>query len=219
MVFITLIAITSSSLLQRTSTSTSTPTFGLFQIRIPEASIADNAPLVTRLTNLINTAYTITEKGLFAPTYRRTSEDEVRELLRQRQFALAFTTSPSNSADVSTASSPDSLIGCIRILDLSPTHGDFGMLACVPAFHGAGTGRALVRFAEEHCRAALGKTVMQCELLVSLEFEHPFKARNQAWYERMGYRVVRTADFAVEQPHLAPHLITKAELRVFEKRL
>ncbi|KAL2127560.1 hypothetical protein VTI74DRAFT_10552 [Chaetomium olivicolor] len=186
-------------------------------IDIPDASIADNASLVTRLTDLINVVYTAAEEGLFAPTYRRTSEHEVREILGRREFALAWRGSDSGDGG-SRAPSPDSLVGCIRIVDLSPTHGDFGMLACDSAFRGAGTGRALVRFAEEHCRA-LGKTTMQCELLVSLEFSHPFKARNQAWYERMGYRVVRSVNFGADYPHLTPHLITQAELRVFEKVL
>jgi ribosomal protein S18 acetylase RimI-like enzyme len=183
---------------------------------------------VARLTSLINTVYTAAEQGLFAPTYQRTSEDEIRQFLRKRELALAYRRTLPFLADTNPqipivptpeAAAADSLVGCIRIVDLSPTHGDFGMLALDPAARGAGAGRALVRFAEERCRAGLGKTVMQCELLVSRVFEHPFKARNQAWYERMGYRVVRAESFGKEHPHLAPHLITETELRVFEKAL
>ncbi|KAK3303036.1 uncharacterized protein B0T15DRAFT_262035 [Chaetomium strumarium] len=197
------------------------------QISIPQASVADNAPLVARLTDLINAVYTETEEGLFAPSYRRTSRDEVRQLLKRRELALAFLLPvslaspcrcdpPEAEAPVSDA---ETVIGCIRIVSLSPTHGDFGMLACDAAYRGRGAGRALVEFAEEHCRVALGKTAMQCELLVSRAFDHPFKARNQAWYERMGYRVVGRLDFAAEHPHLAGHLVTEGELRVFEKTL
>ncbi|KAK4238198.1 hypothetical protein C8A03DRAFT_33804 [Achaetomium macrosporum] len=206
------------------------------QITIPDASVAENAALVARLTDLINTVYTETEEGLFAPSYRRTSRDEVRQLLLRRELALAYLsrvspshsdTSPATTTTSTTSPNPpftdtdtDTLvIGCIRIHSLSPTHGDFGMLACDAAYRGLGAGRALVRFAEAHCRAVLGKTAMQCELLVARAFEHPFKARNQAWYERMGYRVVGRLDFAREYPDLAGHLVTEGELRVFEKAL
>lgn len=76
-----------------------------------------------------------------------------------------------------------------------------------------------MEFAEEHCKTVLGKSVMQCELLVSTEFEHPFKMRMHAWYERMGYKVVRIGDFGGEYPHLKPCLVTDVEFRVYEKPL
>jgi ribosomal protein S18 acetylase RimI-like enzyme len=195
------------------------------QISIPESCAADDVALVARLTDLINAVYTETEEGLFAPSYRRTSHGEVRQLLVRRELALAsiHLVSPPSHSDPEkiepAVSDTKTVIGCIRIVSLSPTHGDFAMLACDAAYRGRGAGRALVRFAEEHCRAVLGKTAMQCELLVSRAFDHPFKARNQAWYERMGYRVVGRLDFATEHPHLAGHLVTEGELRVFEKAL
>ncbi len=93
------------------------------------------------------------------------------------------------------------------------------MLVCDPDYRGSGAGKKLVEFAEEHCKNVLGKSVMQCELLVSTEFEHPFKVRMHAWYERMGYKVVRSGDFGAEYPHLKPCLVTDVEFRVYEKPL
>lgn len=183
------------------------------KVAIPDVTVADDSALVSRITALVNAVYTTTEEGLFAPAYRRTDDDEVRQILRAGELALAWLVSHSQSVPAA-----DTVIGCIRFFGLSPTTGDFGVLACDPAYRGAGTGRKLVHFAEEQCRTR-GMTIMQCELLVSKEFDHPFKVRLQAWYERMGYRVVRSVDFGQDHPHLALHLITKAELRVFEKSL
>ena len=93
------------------------------------------------------------------------------------------------------------------------------MLVCDPSFRGSGAGKKLVHFAEEHCRDGLGKEVMQCELLVSTEWDNPFKVRMHGWYERMGYRVVRKGDFAEEWPQFGVHLVSKVEFRVYEKAL
>ncbi|KAK0725266.1 hypothetical protein B0H67DRAFT_550873 [Lasiosphaeris hirsuta] len=189
------------------------------QIAIPDPSITADTALIARLTELVNIVYTGAEEGLFSPAYRRTNEAELRQLLNDGVLALAWVGAPTVSSTPAPSTIPASaLVGCVRITSLSPTHGDFGMLVCDPAFRGSGTGRDLVRFAEEACRAA-GKTVMQCELLVSVEFSHPFKTRMQGWYERMGYRVVKNGDFGADYPHIAPHLITKTEYRVFEKGL
>ncbi|KAK5662665.1 hypothetical protein OQA88_8581 [Cercophora sp. LCS_1] len=190
------------------STPPPTPNASI-QIAIPATNLSSDVALVDRLVELINTVYTAAEEGLFRLSYERTGAPEIQQFLQNRELALAF-----RAPDLSA----DSLVGCIRFFPLSNTHGDFGMLACDPAFRGNGIGKELVQFAEEQCRT-MGKTKMQCELLVSLEFEHPFKVRLQAWYKRLGYQVVKSEDFGKDYPHLAVHLMTKAELRVFEKAL
>ncbi|KAK3346647.1 hypothetical protein B0T25DRAFT_521020 [Lasiosphaeria hispida] len=189
------------------------------QIAIPDPSITSDTALMARLTELVNAVYTAAEEGLFSPAYQRTSADELRQLIRARELALAWRSDITAPTSQTPSAIPASaLVGCVRITSLSPTHGDFGMLVCDPTFRGSGTGRDLVKFAEEASRAA-GKTVMQCELLVSVDFSHPFKTRMQGWYERMGYQVVKNGDFGADYPHIAPHLITKTEYRVFEKAL
>lgn len=179
-------------------------------IAIPPISIVGNEALIIRLTELINAAYTSAEEGIFSPAYRRTDTAEVSEYIRRGELALASRPGQELSSQ--------SLIGCVRAVQLSADRGNFAMLVCDPAARGAGAGRELVRFAEERCRAR-GGTVMQCELLFTVEFTHPVKARMQAWYERMGYKVVRNGDFAVEYPHISEHLITPTEYRILEKKL
>lgn len=217
--------LSSTTNLSTTTTATTCPSPAQeVRLAIADPSLAQNNSLVAQLVELINTVYTVAEEGIFDDVYRRTTSSELRHLIEASELALAWipTTSPSSSSASSGGSYDDpssKIIGCARVQSLSPTHGVFGMLVCDPAHRGSGAGKKLVEFAEEHCRTGLGKSIMQCELLVSTEFNHPFKARMHAWYERMGYRVVRIGDFGAEYPHLAPCLVTKTEFRVYEKPL
>ncbi|KAK3312974.1 hypothetical protein B0H66DRAFT_383734 [Apodospora peruviana] len=192
-------------------------------VAMADPSLASDEAFINHLTKLVNEVYTAAEEGIFNSEYRRTNLSELRKLILNSELALAWQTAP--VVQTTTAAPPPTddslLIGCARIQSVpdQPTHGVFGMLVCDPKFRGAGAGRDLVRFAEHYAKNKLRKTVMQCELLVSTEFTHPFKARMQEWYERMGYKVVRIGDFGKECPHLKPCLVTDVEFRVFEKPL
>jgi GNAT superfamily N-acetyltransferase len=83
---------------------------------------------------------------------------------------------------------------------------------------GCGIGRELVRSAEELMRSR-GVTTMQLELLVPKGWVHPEKNELQAWYMRLGYRVVRSAPFEQIAAHLAPQLAVPCEILIFQKSL
>ncbi|KAK4206567.1 hypothetical protein QBC37DRAFT_434743 [Rhypophila decipiens] len=188
------------------------------QVGIADPSLSQNDTLVNQLVELINAVYTVAEEGIFNDVYRRTTPSDLKNLIQTSELALAWIYSDPNAP--SQYDSPTSrIIGCARVQSLSPTHGVFGMLVCDPNHRGSGAGKKLVEFSEEHCKNVLGKTVMQCELLVSTEFEHSFKVRMHSWYERMGYKVVRKGDFGGEYPHLKPCLVADVEFRVYEKPL
>ncbi|KAK4445609.1 hypothetical protein QBC34DRAFT_413131 [Podospora aff. communis PSN243] len=188
-------------------------------ITIPSPSLADNDTITTHLTSLINAVYTTTEAGIFGPTYARTSPPEVRNFLLAGELAIANLPSPPSSPTLEPTPPPaESIIGVIRISSHSPTTGEFGLFAVDPAYQGTGVGRSLIHFAEQECKQK-GMDKMQCELLVPVGWEHPFKKRLQTWYERMGYAVVRREEFGREFFELAGHLVTEAELVVFEKGL
>ena len=57
------------------------------------------------------------------------------------------------------------------------------MLSVDPQAFGAGSGRALLTFAEQHH----GTPFMQLELLVPRGAPHPQKVRLHDWYSRLGY--------------------------------
>ncbi|KAK3689275.1 hypothetical protein B0T22DRAFT_169463 [Podospora appendiculata] len=195
-----------------TTTTTPKPTPSI-QISIPDPSITTNTPLMHTLLTLINTVYTAAESGIFSPVYQRTTLAELTTLLHARELALAW-----DHSEPGSSSSP-SLAGTIRVFTLTSQLADIGMLCCAPSLAGTGVGRALVEFAEGYARRVLGAETMQLELLFPVEFVHPLKVRLQGWYERMGYAVVRVGDFGDEYPHLKPHLVTRIDYRVFEKRL
>jgi len=190
------------------------------QVTIPPPSTAEDHPLVARLTEIINKAYRLAKKDFFdnITTYARTDDAQLRDFLRKGELVLAYKQSPPPSPPVSPLSA-ESLIGCVRIVDVSPTHADFELLACDPDVHGKGAGRALVKFAEQHARDVLGKSVMMCGALLPLDLNIPDKDFLCKWYERMGYELVRVGDFAVDYPKDAARLIIRLEYRRFEKRL
>ncbi|KAK3317547.1 hypothetical protein B0T19DRAFT_293565 [Cercophora scortea] len=203
----------------RTTTKTPKPT-PTVQISIPDPSIATNTQLMHALLTLINTVYTSAESGIFSPAYQRTTLAELTTLLHARELALAWDhTNTNTNTNTSTNPQPPSLVGTIRVFPLTPQLADIGMLCCAPSLSGTGVGRRLVEFAENHARRVLGAKTMQLEVLSPVEFVHPLKVRFQSWYERMGYAIVRVGDFGDEFPHLQPHLVTRIEYRVFEKRL
>lgn len=177
-------------------------------IRFAPGESADDDEFVGTLVDIVNRVYDETERDIFLAGYQRTSPSEVAGLIRQGQLAAVY-----EAGD--EAGRP---IGCVAIKLLSPTRGEFGMMAIDPAYRGAGYGNRLVAFAEEHCRR-LGCDVMQLELLVPTTHRHAFKERIGAWYLRLGYKPVRVGQFNHDYPALAPLLAGPTEYRVFEKAL
>ncbi|WP_306215584.1 GNAT family N-acetyltransferase [Actinoplanes sp. RD1] len=173
-------------------------------VEISMLPAAPDATIVTRLTEIVNQAYLEGEKGLWRDNAGRTTAKEMAGLAAQGQLAVARRA--------------DTIIGTVRVRQLAPGLGQLGMLAADPRQRGGGVGRELVRFAEDHARAA-GATTMQLELLVPLAGEHPVKEFLRTWYTRIGYARVGTASLADDHPELAPRLAVPCELLVFHKPL
>ena len=157
-----------------------------------------------RIADLTNDVYAVAEEGLWVDGATRTTVDEVTELTRAGEIAVARASGR--------------VVGSVRVQRLDERTGEFGMLVADPASRGVGVGRELVRFAEGECRAN-GLRVMQLELLVPRDWTHPTKVFLNAWYTRMGYRVVRTGDFGEAYPTLAPLLATPCDFAIYEKDL
>ncbi|KAH9908464.1 hypothetical protein F4778DRAFT_348891 [Xylariomycetidae sp. FL2044] len=199
----------------------------------PSAAAADDAALVRTVTDLINAVYLETEMNIFHAKYQRTDPSTISSLIRAGELAIAsIIPSPSCSPSPSppSPSSPPSnsnpnphntkiIIGCVHIKRLSPTHGEAGMLAVDPTYRSGGHGRELLKFAEAYCREKLGLETMRLTLLVPRGYEHAFKMRLQAWYERLGYKVTGVRDFGLDYPELKGELAGETDYRVFEKGL
>jgi ribosomal protein S18 acetylase RimI-like enzyme len=173
-------------------------------VRLLEAAAGDDAALVERLAALVNEAYAAAERGLWRDGWSRTRGSDLAELIRARELAVAV-----RQARV---------VGCIRVRDLADDAGEFGLLASASDRRGMGIGRALVAFAEEHGRGR-GLRAMRLELLVPREWRHPDKELLRAWYSRLGYLLIGTADVAEPYPHLVPLLATPCDIETYEKPL
>jgi GNAT superfamily N-acetyltransferase len=168
----------------------------------PEA--ADDAALVDRLSDLINNVCEIAERGLWRDGFARTTAPELAELIRAREIAVA--------------TRDGRIVGSVRVHDVSGDTSEFGMLVASPDQRSTGVGRALLDFVERRNRER-GLRAMQLELLVPRDGAHPDKDRLRAWYERLGYRVVRTAAFEEIATHAASELARPCEFVVFQKPL
>ncbi|KAL4731862.1 hypothetical protein ACLX1H_000857 [Fusarium chlamydosporum] len=175
-------------------------------VQVPPVNDADDETLITTLADIVNTAYTIAESDIFTPSYKRTSAPEIAKFICNNQLAVAYLTSTNEP------------VGCVFIKLLTPTLGEFGMLALDSKYQGTGLGRQLAVFAEDECRRR-GCTVMQLEILVPSTFHHEGKARLLGWYMRMGYKLVKLGDFGQDYPELVNLLAGPTEYRVFEKAL
>jgi ribosomal protein S18 acetylase RimI-like enzyme len=136
------------------------------------AAASDDATVVERITDLTNEVYAVAEDGLWREGATRTTVDEVAELTRAGQIAVARL--------------GGRIVGCVRVRRLDDGKGEFGMLAADPAHRGVGVGRALVRFAERKCRAD-GLATMQLELLVPRDWTHPtrpIRPSRRSWPHR-----------------------------------
>ena len=182
----------------------STPAPSPVDVGVLAASAADDTAFIEELVDLINEAYATSEAGLWADGAARTTPEEVGELVRTSQIAVARANGE--------------LVGSVRIQQLDDITGEFGMLVTSARARGTGAGRELVSFAE-HWAVQRGMTVMQLEVLFPRGWAHPSKEFLRSWYTRLGYVQVRTDRFEEAFPQLAPRLATACDFVIFHKPL
>lgn len=173
-------------------------------IELLPAAAARDSELVGEITDLVNRVYAAAEEGLWVESATRTTVTETAEMIAACQIALARIEAQ--------------IVGVVRIQQLDPQRGEFGMLVADPARRAEGIGRELVIFAEQLSRQR-GLSVMQLELLVPRDWTHPTKTFLHAWYTRIGYRPERTGAIDESYPQLAPLLATPCDFVVYHKDL
>jgi ribosomal protein S18 acetylase RimI-like enzyme len=127
-------------------------------------AVSDDAPEIARV---VNEAFEVERE--FRPG-DRTNADEVRQILERDAFLVL---------------EQDGRIVAAVHVRVTPPTGYFGMLGVEHAAQGGGLGRTLTFAAEDYCRQR-GCT----EMTLSTGAE---RSQLVAWYERLGYRVTRTA--------------------------
>jgi GNAT superfamily N-acetyltransferase len=158
--------------------------------------------VVEQLTAMINAAYAAGEHGMWRPGTPRVFESEVRALLDAGELIIVHR--------------DGELAGCVRVHALDAATGELGLLSA--ARRDSGVGSELVTLAEAWAHDR-GLARMRLQLLVPRTGTHPFKERLDAWYSRLGYRVIARHDFADEWPEPARLLTAPCDLVVYEKAL
>jgi ribosomal protein S18 acetylase RimI-like enzyme len=169
-----------------------------------EVTVASSESLASEVAEIINAAYAVGEDGLWVEGTTRTDPEKVAGMIR--------------SGGVLVAMRDGEVVGCASVRPLDASTAELGFISSRPETWGGGIGRQLVRGAEELMRSR-GATEMQLELLVPKEGVHPAKERLRDWYERLGYRVVRTAPFEEIATHPADDLAKPCEFLIFRKPL
>ena len=163
-----------------------------------------DAGLAGRLADLVNVVYEASEAGLWRDGSQRTDAGEMGAFITAGEIAIATI--------------DDDVVGSVRVHDVAEDAGEFGILAGDPARRGVGIGTALIAFAEDSTRER-GMRAMQLELLVPREFDHPSKVFLDAWYCRLGYRVIENRTVEQAHPQLGPLLATPCDFLLYEKPL
>jgi len=175
---------------------------GQLEIRLLEPTAADDAALVEQLAQLVNDVYAEAETGLWREGWTRTSAAALADPIRAGQIALAR--------------QAGQVAGCVRVHEVADGVAELGLLVSAPDRRGTGVGSALVAFAEAYCRER-GLHAIRLELLVPRGRRHPAKELLRAWYARIGYRLIRTADVGDAYPHLVQLLATPCDIETHEK--
>jgi GNAT superfamily N-acetyltransferase len=165
---------------------------------------ADDTPFAAQVTDLINRVYAGGEQGLWRSGAVRTTPQEVRDIVRAGELAVAR--------------AGGALLGSIRVRILPDGDAELGMLTADPAHRGVGVGRALVEFAEAWA-VRRGAPAMRLERLVPREGTHPVKEFLREWYTRRGYRRIGVGAVEESYPGLAPELAVPCDFLIFRRPL
>ena len=175
-------------------------------------SDAEDGALVASLVAMVNAAY-LRGEGLEAAggmwkgsEVTRTTDAEMRELLRQRKLIICRRECAAAAAAGESAAPLAGSVLCDVEYDPAQRVAELGMLCVDAACLGRGVGRRLVLEAEATARRQ-GCVAMRLELLTPREFEHPVKTWLDAWYQREGYVKGATEDFASAYPRIAQILV------------
>lgn len=161
---------------------------------------------IEELTEIVNTAYTIGEKGFWVPQWRRTTVSELATLINEGKLVGCFL----NNRPV----------GCVRTFLVTDKEAEFGMLAMDTAHLGTGFGKDLVQFVEDMWRAR-GVEKLQLDVVVPRTWVSDSKEFLKGWYGRRGYinqRTRKLEELEGTQSFLA-QLVTEVDVLSYTKVL
>jgi GNAT superfamily N-acetyltransferase len=173
-------------------------------IQLLPAGASGDTELMRQIAALVNRVYAIAEAGLWRPGATRTTVEEITRL--------------AGAGELVVARHGSTVVGSIKVRQVSDELAETGMLVADPDRRGEGIGRALRRFVTDLLRRR-GITTVRIELLAPRDWEQPSKRFMAEWNERAGYRVIRQGAFEDQYPDLAPLLATPCDFVVYHLTL
>jgi len=160
--------------------------------------------IVQDVTNLINQAFSSSEKGIWKNEVGRTSIKEVATFIKNKEILLA--------------KFKEEIVGCAHVRAAEKDIGGFGMLSVDEKYKKMGIATEVVNFIEQWYQQQSFQKI-QLELLMPQKSIHPSKEMLKNWYERIGYQLISNESFENSYEHLAQKLAIPCELVIFQKSL
>ena len=167
----------------------------------PEA--ADDAAVVDRLAAIVNRAYAVGEEGIWLPGTDRIGANAVAAAIR--------------AGELLGATLDGALVGCGRAVMLDATTGASGSCRRRPRPGARASGARCAGGGGAAGRARRNRDAARAARAARLGAAA--QARLRGWYERLGYRVVRTAPFGEIAAPGADRLAGPADFLIFRKPL
>ena len=133
------------------------------------------------LEHLINNAYLEGERGIFPwdngeNTRLKMNSEPIEEHISRGEILVAYVNCK--------------LAGSLR-LDTKDQPGMVGQLAVSSEYRKCGIGAKLQEYCQEYAKQNFGMRKLMIELVNPTEFEHEYKTFLLAWYQRLGFVIVR----------------------------
>lgn len=132
--------------------------------------------------------YKVTEIEIWGEDYKRMSLEEFQRVIEKGELIGAWI--------------DDVPVGSIHTYPLNNNTHAFGLFSADFAYKGKGIGRRLIVAAEEMA-VSKGADFMELEILRLKHKELLVKQQLSEWYQRLGYQLVSTTDFAERKPDKA----------------
>lgn len=168
--------------------------------------IADHSDNISikELVALINAVYLASEASLWVENHRRISKERLTEIFNKNKLIIAKI--------------GIEVVGCLHLEPINHEIYKFKMVAVDFKHKRKGIGGKLIQFAEQQALNS-GAKIMQLELLVPDEAEHPDKVMLENWYTSIGYQLedMQSVDYCHDG--LAQFLITPCKAAIYRKAL
>lgn len=132
-----------------------------------------------QLYQIVIDAYARTEREVWGENYVRVSRAQFQQHIADGEIIAAFI--------------DNEIVGGVRVFELEDHVWSFSLLGASTSVKGKGVGRQLINAVEKHALANFAKTI-RIEVLRAQDIPVASKVILHQWYERLGYRFVKSVD-------------------------